>query len=258
MQKAAIAVLDVLGFKGIWRTKDPDQVLGALKTLVHNAEALARALQATRQSFTAQYVPVRDLVPWRLLTRAFSDTLIVACVKDHSWPADFPRRLATDMERLAEVVLISMVCEIVAYVTGAGGDLQPPFAYRGSIAFDDLAIDDQFLIGPAIDEAAEGERLALGAFVWLCPSAYRVIHEGFGEKAANDLPLVLDYLVPVKDSSEKKTHVINPFRRLAEQVRAEDVMANLLRSFDESRPDVAVKKRNTETFLRQARKMASA
>lgn len=64
--------------------------------------------------------------------------------------------------------------------------------------------------------------------------------------------------MPVKDGSVKKTHVINPFRRLAGQVRAEDVMANLLRSFDESRPDVAVKKRNTETYLRKARKMASA
>ena len=87
MQKGAIAVLDVLGFKGIWRSRPPDQLLGALKTVVGYAETFATGLQAMRQPSTAPTAPVRDLVPWRLLTRAFSDTLILACVMDDPCPS---------------------------------------------------------------------------------------------------------------------------------------------------------------------------
>jgi len=170
--------------------------------------------------------------------------------------SDLLRGPATSIETFAEGVLLIMLCDTVAHVTGAAAALRPPFAYRGSIAFDQLVIDDRFLLGPAIDEAAEAERLAEGAFVWLCPSAYRVVQQGFGKTAAKSLPLVPDYPVPMKNGAVHTTHVVNPFRKLGAGRRADDAIANLLGCFDVSRPDVAVKKQHTESFLREARRLA--
>jgi hypothetical protein len=38
------------------------------------------------------------------------------------------------------------------------------------VAFGDFLIEEPFILGPAVDEAAEAERVPEGAFVWLCPS----------------------------------------------------------------------------------------
>lgn len=254
MHKGAIAVLDVLGFKGIWQRKDPQQVISRLKSLAGNGETFAREFQKTKQPSTAPDAPVRDLVPWHLSVRSFSDTLVIACTQE-SWPTELPPGLQ-EFDQFAAGVLVTIVCEKSAYVAGAAAAGQPPFAYRGSIAYGELLIDDQFLIGPAVDEAAAAESLAEGAFIWLCPSAHRVVQDGLGSAAFPLLPIVPHYPVPMKNKKVATTHVINPFGRLG-NLHPGTVMTNILGSFEVARPDarVTTKRRNTEAFLRTAEKL---
>jgi hypothetical protein len=107
------------------------------------------------------------------------------------------------------------------------------------------------VIGPAIDEAAEAEKLADGALIWLCPSALKIV-EGIlpSNPLNNDLRVVRDYPVPLKTGRCYRTHVVNP---LLECPDPDTLAQRMLDFFRLDRLDIAVKQQNTANFLRHAR-----
>ncbi len=128
------------------------------------------------------------------------------------------------------------------------------------------------ILGPAIDEAAENEGRAEGAFIFYCQSAEDLV----GLIPMSSLPVVEAYEVPVKrrgdpssiDQSQVfKTHVINPLLTLQqvagflkiEERRTDRILyamskltSQMLGSFDSDRTDVVQKRQHTGQFLNRA------
>ncbi len=130
-------------------------------------------------------------------------------------------------------------------------------------------MEGPFLVGPAVDEAAEAYEKANAAIVWVTPAAKAALDEKFKSNIAPILDhhgfYETEYLVPMKDNCTSLTYAINPMWRLAKTDRAL-WMSSLLETFSH-RPDtgngkllpedltargnsVETKRGNTETFLR--------
>ena len=253
LQFGAVAILDALGFKGVWDGGKAESVLLGLRELTAALESFERGPDEF-DPFTETRI------------RHFSDTLIIGVVV-------YSERLREKNPNLDEVgfasaqrsvaaMCVAMVCRICAKAIQLANRAQLPFAYRGAIAAGKFAIDSTHVIGPAIDNAAESEKLPDAAVVWLTPSATDLIDE-LPQKAADDAPYaeaarhfvtdasrVIDYPLPIKGGRELRTVLVNPYWGLAANPRRiVELRTELLRTFDRPTIDVLIKKQNTEAFL---------
>lgn len=134
MFSGAVAIIDALGFRGIWERHSPDDVLGTMKNLKNRLE----------QRITTQF----ERQPWMQCEIAFlSDTIALSMSLDPSTK----NRMAMSVIYLGDV--ISWVLEETLRSA-------IPLAYRGAISVGDYDISPHFLIGKAIDEAADAHNLA--------------------------------------------------------------------------------------------------
>jgi hypothetical protein len=142
----AVAMLDALGYKGIWNRCDWRQLIAALVAIKNDAledgDSLAAGLK----------------IPFDLDVRFFSDTIFIA--------ASIPEPiidLASDESNLIRsefaLEMVSSMCQL-----SVSRAMLVPLAYRGCITVGEFEIEENFVIGPAIDAVAEGERKAEGAF----------------------------------------------------------------------------------------------
>ena len=115
-----------------------------------------------------------------------------------------------------------------------------------------------FLIGPAVDEAAENSELSQGPFLWLAPSALELVERDGDTFSDDPVPhLVAPYSVPLKQGKVARTYAFNYFTGPnASSARRTETETRLLASFGPGRlkPDVAAKKTRTVTFLRKLRR----
>lgn len=226
MRRGAIALLDALGFKGIWKDGHPwtaDDVVDKLRRAMQEAHAAAEQDKRVRRS---SY----PAVGFHFL----SDTVVAVAEApaDDCPPSQVVNWLCASVARFTEQMLISTE--------------PPPLAYRGAISFGDFMVDEPFILGRAVDEAAEAERLAEGAFVWLCPSALAVVNEqpGIG---------TLRYHVPMKGGQHFETLLVPPVWGADS---GEIVFRSLRRAFRlESAPLSAhIKFQNTRRMVAHARR----
>ncbi len=242
MEKFAIALLDTLGYKGIWNRAQPDDILASLEKTNSTAEEVGANTIANFSKQLIENVPVTNYLSFQLLVRAFSDTLVVGCSAAAAPQCPSTHRQA--VENLAPGVAIQVVSEMVAGIASTSATARTPMAYRGAIAFGNLAYRSSFLVGPAIDEAAEMEHQPEGAFIVVCPSA-----SAFLAKDSRDLPLLYSYPVPCK-RGVSRMHVINPTYYTLDPNK---YLKSILHTFtgDDS---VLRKRANTKTFLVEAAK----
>jgi hypothetical protein len=135
----------------------------------------------------------------------------------------------------------------------------PPFLFRGCLAAGLMNIDGDFLIGPAIDEAAELFEKAEGPFFWMAPSALRV-NDKYADTFLERLEpsIMVSYRVPLKKDTDRKTLVYNygGFSQRQDQWTA--TREKVLRAFGDSnlRPDVERKRNNARKFLNHVERIA--
>lgn len=245
MRTGAIALIDILGFKGIWKKHDADEVLGKLKRL--------RRIGTQHEDEGREYLDEQHkagAAKYDLATRFLSDTICVAC-----WFDDGEVR-----GRSAECSLIYIVAKMALNMIQEAALSDPVLALRGCISVGEFEIDENFLIGPAVDEAAECMNIAEGAFVWLTQSAsdcaeeaargLRALEESVGHPLDNsfDLSLFRSYEMPVKKSVERAVPVLNVLAGEPATTQKK-IATRIISSFDSARPDVQTKKKNTKSFL---------
>lgn len=208
----AVAVIDALGFKGIWNNKNPDDVLATLERAKENAKR--------NEAIT------RDFVSDDISIRFFSDGVVI-----------------TSTGPDADQSLWHVVTTSAAIMAGA---LISPvhLAYRGCVAYGPIIVRDDFYIGRAIDEAAEAAPLANAAVVWLAPSALAKVGPGTAKN-------VVTWEVPLKSGGAIETRIVNIFPQFhLSKVTDEEVIRRCLATFD-AKPsiDVTIKKQNTRKAL---------
>jgi hypothetical protein len=228
----AIVFLDALGFKGIWSRQDPISVLQQLKSLRHNGLSLRGRARAG--------VLLNDP---RLLHHVIcvSDTIMVAVTLTRS---NIPQRYLYRAMLSASLIASTMIDNAIHGC--------PSLLFRGCMAAGLMMVDGDFVIGPAVDEAAELFELSEGAFFWMAPSAMKIndTHcENFVDRIEPNL--MIRYPVPLKDRAAPITLVFNYFGLTRPVAGWTTTCQKILQAFgDENvRGNIKEKRQNMVTFL---------
>jgi hypothetical protein len=221
MRTGAVALIDALGFRGIWRRYDPDAVLTELKAAKNQIEQ-----QVERHAQTYMDPQVAFL----------SDTIAISTLVRE-----------TKNHRLAWAVLY--LVNVIADVLDLRLRSNVPLAYRGAIAVGNYEVSSHFLIGEAIDEAANARDLAQGAFIWITPEARNEVAQLLKDKPECTTGLV-EFEVPLKSGDTFSTFTVSPIARVRSENDAHVLTQRLLGTFSSRRMDVAIKRQNTIRHMR--------
>jgi hypothetical protein len=238
MNTGAVVMLDALGFKGIWK-RNPE-ILEKLRATPEVLDALTAGFW---QALIDNAARKGKTITRKSRVTFLSDTIVIEVSSEGP---------ATEERRWSEVAVATYFAFAAAMMGAIFGP--PAMAYRGVIAVGDFEIDPPFIVGPAIDEAAELMNLAEAAITWSAPSAREVIARTGGKDAsALSGGLWVPWQVPLKGGGVYDAFAVQPFigPPLAGASQAE-VMDAMLRTFDNPRIDIQMKRQNTETFLKAA------
>jgi hypothetical protein len=197
LRLGAVVLLDALGFKGIWNRMNSNDVLRQLKRI--KREGLN--LQGNDHGGVLMRADAFDH-----RVRCISDTIIVVVTVRGSVSETFPERPVYGTMLAAVWIAASMIDFALRGF--------PPFLFRGCMAAGRVSIDGDFLIGPAIDEAAELYERSDGPFFWMAPSALR-INDSYADTFVERIEgsLMIRYPVPMKNGVAEQTlahdHFIN-------------------------------------------------
>ena len=238
MRNGAFAMFDALGFKGIWdrasKASPPWDVLGKLESLVVQADDIGGFLPQATSALVAE----GKLANVEHRTLFLSDTIVVGC-----WAED---PTGKDQEGAQWAALLG-AARIAANIMARAADApQPRFAYRGCIAIGDFEIrPPSFVLGRAVDEAAELADSAEAAFVWLAPSAKRVVDT---VQRRDELTLLRPWAVPLKGGHRYSTYLVSPYEGVLAPSRR-DLRTAIAATFASGRFEVQLKLQNTTEFL---------
>jgi len=231
MQRIAVALIDALGFKGIWRRLEPSRVVNTLRSFRHLTNEMTTDVNQwpTSVSFHAQ---------------AVSDSLMFATTS--------PDTSLEGAQQMLELLGVAVSGTLRATLLG---DL--PLAFRGHLAVGDGLLEDGILIGEAVDVAAAQYEKADLACVWLCPQARQVV-ESIDPKKRNafwlryDVPLVKAKL-RCSEAATVSTLAVNPLGFTPVRARHQELIDRMQAAFDNGeRPSdttVQAKLANTIDFL---------
>jgi hypothetical protein len=253
----AVLVCDALGFKGLWRGR---------------YGVLFDALDSLRERVKVSFEVVRLYAEFPALNVhtglfAFSDTLAFTVRAE-------PKQRCTELEWEKFALPVSFRAVQAAALTAvelqhAALQIDPPLAYRGSIAFGPFMEDvsQQILIGEAVDEAGSDYECSEGAFIRLTPSARSIVDdfvrdavkrgESLGPK--NEPSFLTRYEVPLKGVGPIDGWVVNPLGlRDPEEhtiLQPGDFIRRMRATFDRAGADPRVEKmwQNTRKFLESLR-----
>ena len=248
MKFGVVCLMDALGFKGIWRDQQPGAVVGVL-------EAIRLELKRWFASMNELQRELPQSEEWEGLgTSDFhglfvSDTVILAATCD----LPIVELDRTPNQRVLARELVLGVMQASARVSWIANQRSPSLAFRGCVATGRLLAQDPFIIGEAVDEAAESMEKADAAIVWLTPSARRTF-DGSHERDSHDRLFAVEATIPLVGGQLLRTVAINPLH----PDHRSKCEAGILSSFDRSSSlDVAVKRQNTEHFLRTVKDQLS-
>jgi hypothetical protein len=235
MMQGYVAMLDVLGFKGIWARQgvSPDLLLDRM-------QSLEKALKGEARWRNENEVQVR---PYRTSVALLSDTVVIGAgfegVKDLHDVKESQRRNA--------FLTIGSIARR-AVREWAMGD--PPMAVRGCVAAGSYMIKKSFLVGKAVDEAAEYHEMCEGALVWASPTVVEALSNDSVEYCLKKGAWVR-WDVPLKPGV-LPTLTLNLARTPSNQGLHDRVkiVDGILNAFEASSSlSVIMKKHNTRKFL---------
>lgn len=237
MNVGSVAFLDALGFKGIWQRCSPTDVISRLELV--------------QEAFGRNVPPAFTMPGMSVSMRAFflSDTIVVG-----AWANTFGDDA---LAQVADVLCLLNVIGAANLVQYSWLMKEPCLTFRGCVATGQFLMSEngQFVIGPAVDEAANGERLADGPFVWLTDEAEQLLasarqtqwHQVAFEGLEGQIPL-LDLEVPFKDGTQRARKVVAPIMNIPFPP-APVVRQMFLETFNSTRDDVMRKKRNAVPLI---------
>jgi hypothetical protein len=221
MKNGAVALIDALGFRGIWGRYNPDEVLAELKSMKDWMEG------RVREQFSSQ--------PWMQCDIAFlSDTIALAMALDPS---------TANREAMSVIYL----CDVISWILNRTLRSKIPLAYRGAVSVGSYEVSPHFLIGPAVDEAAGAHESAQGAIIWLTPAARDAVAAWLRPQPNNTHLVKFD--VPLKGGDRFGTYTVSPLEQVKDESDATLVTKSLLATFTNSTVDVAVKRQNTANHM---------
>lgn len=238
----AVAMIDALGWKGIWRRiSNLQRFLSNIQAVETRAKRRAPKTRARLKS--GFWGPTEG---WNSQSsfevRFLSDTVVVAASlippqPDHIVTRDIP---ASALVRQAGLLVQHLVVESVAEIVRHAASASPPLIYRGAIATGAVHIYRNILLGAAVDRAAELMDLPDGAFIWVDPKEKRFTGTG-----------ILEMPIPLRDGRRIHSRVVNPFHACGSEQDIREVSNgyNSTLHQDGGSLDIIFKRQHTELLL---------
>lgn len=157
MREGAFALIDCLGFKGIWKRTDPELLITKLSKIEQIVHA---EIQEGGGSGPFKYL---SFGPIKLHVRLLSDTVAISL--------QYEEQEGKSPENWQKNFLVGVICQAAVQILDLFLKNEPPLVLRGCVSYGEHLSEGNFIAGPAVDEAAEYMNVAEGAFVWLLPSA---------------------------------------------------------------------------------------
>jgi hypothetical protein len=226
LRDGAVALVDALGFRGIWGRANPADLLWTLHRY---------------RRYATEYAESAAKFGIKVNIAAFSDNVVIAATLE----------TGSDPDQCS-----SVVARIVAEMQIDALESPCPLAYRGAIARGKVFADTYFVVGEAVDRAATWMEQADAALVWCLPDS-----QHYSE--IQRLQPLTPFSVPLKDGRRLPTQAVNPFasfmldRDVTRAKRIDDFGSRLISTFTGRDPNVAIKRHNTIEFLREARAHAN-
>jgi hypothetical protein len=247
MSRGAFVMLDVLGFKGIWRRPDvrhdPSLVLRKLEGLVERAKehALDRVgqlpkglLRGTLETFEA--ILISDTIAAGLVLNEAALEMAGRSIG--------PAQAAVGFGALSTIAAAEFVNEILR----AAAESPVPLTLRGAISWGEFVLHERCMVGPAVDEAAECGNLAEAAIVYCAPSALQVTQKNLRAEFGHGA--LVPWVVPLKGGRSFNTLAVAPFD--VESNAALTVWSAIEPTFDRGRLDVEAKRQRSAEFFGRA------
>ncbi len=253
-------MLDALGFKGIWERSAPEAVF---ENMLAVREAVMRAAASATRALAKNLTGPGKLAEAPMATAQFlSDTIVIAL--------HFRGFGAADNERTRAIVEAAMVAYTVhmtafAIAGSAHTENAAPLNYRGAVTWGEFLLQDNFLVGPAVDQVAELHNRSDGAFVELTNSAALRFERASSAPFPPEIKprrLALEFSIPIKADCRtgsvqraERRWVVNPFATCSNAGEVHDVLDGMKRAFGTDGAQVhATKFLNTMTFVGEARR----
>jgi hypothetical protein len=225
MQTVAVALIDALGFKGIWKAVEPAEVLKTLRGFRLVAHELTGALCQTTS-------------PVAFHAQSISDSLVFAAAASDA--AHAPRLLDLLGVAVARFIRNALLSDV-------------PLVFRGCMTVGEGILEDGLIVGESIDCAAAHFERADVACVWLHPDAIPHIES---IKAESRSAYWFTCEVPFKDSPPERTFALNPFGFTYSSTEHLKLKAQMQAAFARRAPGVTVnleqKLLNTSRFFADA------
>jgi len=247
----AVAMIDALGFRGIWSRYPDEDVVEKLRSLAEVAASEARALQEGARSHGGNLLEF-------VQPMALSDTVVLGVATK---PLDAVAR-GLQAEGWGEIIkfddatlageAVRLCAELLGALVRRALEEPVPLAYRGAIAFGRFGMADRFIVGPAIDEAAEWMERPEGAIVMLAPSAAQYPQAQVPSAASNLFHTEVPMSPKRCQAPMVQTWALAPFAGIHDPLRRQ-LHENCVASFGQSPTgSIAQKLANTQAFLAAA------
>lgn len=264
MHEGAFALIDCLGFKGIWkRINDDGVLLDKLRCIVKQVQPQLIA-----------GVPFELLRrKWIISASLLSDSVAISLRYDDEDDRRKGRPESKTKER-EKSYLVWLLAASTVKILDLFLENQPNLLLRGCITYGEHEQEGNFIVGPAVDYAADNLEVAQGAFVWLHPTAapkyeravravvntINILRESRkdeellrGSQKALAQPIMVEsYNMPLKGGGFYRCPILNPlaFHKTKEARRV--VMQAYSDSMSGYEFDIILKHQYTMDFLRAA------
>lgn len=227
--EGVVGMIDALGIRGVWRSADPEELLNYM------AETANVALQSC---------------PVGVQLRFLSDTVVFF---SESAEPDRDTRLLVEVKMIADAISVFLGIMLNPPGPNSTTTAVAPINYRGVLTFGKYHYRENFMMGPAVDDAASLYETADAAICFLSPTLEKQFRDALlkVERPPVELEdLLVRTKVPLKGGGLLQTRAVNPLRSVQRKHRPEAIDASL-EAFSRGPSlaiDVAIKQQNTREF----------
>jgi len=190
-EEGLVALIDVLGTKGIWSRSNPGEVIRNFSFLINKINLIKSKME------DELYGPFPN-IRMNLSTYFFSDTIIILLTSDN---------LENSIKPFGDLLSLT---------TATG--FQNGIYMRGSVSLGKFYRDQEnknsIIIGPAVDEAADWYNMSELIGVYCSPSLKFSIDGIRAKNQDADLEIFYKYDMPIKNDKTYQTYIVNWFHGL--------------------------------------------
>jgi len=248
VDNGAFALIDCLGFKGIWKRYENEHnlLMAKLRSISKHAEI------AANKAIGPEDISLGE-GKLKIQVKLLSDTVAISlCGIKKSISPGF--------------VLLTMQ-QVVREIMELFINDRPHLFVRGCITYGKHVTERNFLVGPAVDATAEHMDSAQGSFVWFLPPASEILDEWFAYKYNNfrrpeSLPTLKKiyemvspkYSVPIKGGHHLNAYVVNPLYDKSSE-DSEKIMSMCNDFMAGNSMDIWMKRQHTIDFLNHCKEL---